>query len=156
MSIPSSVSTGEEIDAQIGDLISGLIGCVPELGSLLSGIFNVLWGSATSQNNWNAILNDINEIVEQDLTTLLLQTDQNILTGIYNDVTDYLNAVQAEDKPPIKSLWDSVLATLDLELPSFKQTGLRNSSSTVIRSICESLFVTSARWCSKWEVMGLE
>jgi hypothetical protein len=124
LSSTGSVSTGEQVNSDIGILISGLIGCVPEVGSLLSGIFNVLWGASTTPNgNWTAILDDINEIIQQDITLLVISTETDILSGIAGALSDYLLVVQAQDQPLIPDAWNTALSALDVALPSFQQTG---------------------------------
>lgn len=107
-------------------IVATALGFVPESGNLLSGLVYLFWQPALSGvSPWTQICQQTAQMIDQKIEQNIYQNVADTLTGLQNDITDYVQA--AATTPPDNSVtagyWITTDALFDNELPSFQQGG---------------------------------
>lgn len=93
---------------------------VPEVGSLVSSLVGVLWPSS-GVNVWGQIMNQVQALINQDISDLVYSQIQNDLNGLQKDVNLYLNAINKGDSASVISgYWQTANSNFNLYLPNFQ------------------------------------
>lgn len=80
--------------------IASFLGMVPEVGSLLNGLVYILWPN-DQQDVWDQIKDQVQQLIDQDLTELTSNLENQTLQGLKNDIGDYQDAIVTKDPPNI-------------------------------------------------------
>ncbi len=98
---PNEVATIQKYQtaSRVEDLLAGALGCIPEVGSLISGVLECFWPSGPStQEIWNDMVSFMNTLVEELIDQNNLEFLNNTLSGYYTSINDYNNLVPGQDK----------------------------------------------------------
>ncbi len=102
--------------------ITTALGFVPEVGGLLSGLVSIFWPSS-GEDVWSEIENQVEQLVDQKIDTLVYQTVQDDLSGLKNALADYLTAVNTGDNANISAQWITTSTLFDAAQPHFQSSG---------------------------------
>ena len=99
--------------------IASFLGMVPEVGSLLNGLVYILWPS-DQQDVWDQIKDQVQQLIDQDLTELIKNLENQTLQGLKNDIGDYEDAIATQDSSNISTNWRSANQNFGLSIPQFQ------------------------------------
>lgn len=98
--------------------IAGILGMVPEVGSMLSAFLYILWPSPT-EDVWAEVQEQTEELIDEKLDASVQQQVNADLAGLYNVITDYLNEVPTDDYAEIARRWTSAKEVFLATMPTF-------------------------------------
>lgn len=104
------------------NLIASTLGMVPEVGSLLSGLVYILWPS-DQENVWDEIKDQVQALVQQDLTQVVENLETQTLQGLKGSIQDYQDAITTNDSTNISQNWTSAKLNFVQQLPQFQTQG---------------------------------
>ena len=100
------------------NVIASALGMVPEVGSLLSGLVYILWPS-DQEDVWDQIKDQVQQLVQQDLTQLVENLEAQTLNGLKGSIQDYQDAITTNDPSNISQNWTSAKLNFVQQLPQF-------------------------------------
>jgi len=98
---PNEVTTIQKYQtaASVESLLAGALGCIPEVGSLISGVLDCFWPTGPgTQEIWNDMVSYMNDLIEDLIDQNNLEFLNNTLAGYYTSINDYNNLVPGQDK----------------------------------------------------------
>jgi hypothetical protein len=104
------------------NVIASALGMVPEVGSLLSGLVYILWPS-DQEDVWEEIKDQVQALVQQDLTQLVENLEAQTLQGLKGSIQDYQDAITTNDQTNISQNWTSAKLNFIQQLPQFQTQG---------------------------------
>lgn len=104
------------------NLIASTLGMVPVVGALLSGLVNILWPS-DQEDVWDQIKDQVQALVQQDLTQLVENLEAQTLNGLKGSIRDYQDAITTNDPSNISQNWTSAKLNFVQQLPQFQTKG---------------------------------
>ena len=104
------------------NVIASALGMVPEVGSLLSGLVYILWPS-DQEDVWDQIKDQVQQLVQQDLTQLVENLEAQTLNGLKGSIQDYQDAITTNDPSNISQNWTSAKLNFVQQLPQFQTKG---------------------------------
>jgi hypothetical protein len=103
--------------------VAGVLGLVPEVGSLLGALTYILWpvDDATPESVWDQIKQDVVQLMNQEIDTSTYDQVQSDLAGLNTDVTSYLTAIKNDDGvADISSKWYLAMGAFETSIPHFQ------------------------------------
>ncbi len=104
------------------NLIASTLGLIPEVGSLLSGLVYILWPS-DQEDVWDEIKDQVQALVQQDLTQLVENLEAQTLQGLKGSIQDYQDALTTNDPSNISQNWTSAKLNFVQQMPQFQTQG---------------------------------
>ena len=104
------------------NLIASTLGLIPEVGSLLSGLVYILWPS-DQEDVWDEIKDQVQALVQQDLTQLVENLEAQTLQGLKGSIQDYQDALTTNDPSNISQNWTSAKLNFIQQMPQFQTQG---------------------------------
>ncbi len=104
------------------NLIASTLGLIPEVGSLLSGLVYILWPS-DQEDVWDEIKDQVQALVQQDLTQLVENLEVQTLQGLKGSIQDYQDALTTNDPSNISQNWTSAKLNFIQQMPQFQTQG---------------------------------
>ncbi|MCS6326921.1 MAG: hypothetical protein H8K06_07535 [Nitrospira sp.] len=104
------------------NVIASALGMVPEVGSLLSGLVYILWPSE-QEDVWDEIKDQVQALVQQDLTQLVENLEAQTLKGLKGSIQDYQDAITTKDPSNISQNWTSAKLNFVQQMPQFQTQG---------------------------------
>lgn len=104
------------------NLIASTLGLIPEVGSLLSGLVYILWPS-DQEDVWDEIKDQVQALVQQDLTQLVENLEAQTLQGLKGSIQDYQDALTTNDPSNISQNWTSAKLNFVQQMPQFQTRG---------------------------------
>lgn len=104
------------------NVIASALGMVPEVGSLLSGLVYILWPS-DQEDVWDQIKDQVQALVQQDLTQLVENLEAQTLQGLKDSIQDYRDAITTNDPSNISQNWTSAKLNFAQQMPQFQVQG---------------------------------
>ena len=104
------------------NLIASTLGLIPEVGSLLSGLVYILWPS-DQEDVWDEIKDQVQALVQQDLTQLVENLEAQTLQGLKASIQDYQDAITSNDPSNISQNWTSAKVDFAQQMPQFQVQG---------------------------------
>lgn len=98
--------------------IAGILGLVPEVGSMLSAFVYILWPS--TEDVWAEVQAQTEELIDEKLAANVQEEVDAKLKGLQNVINDYLNAVPTNDYPEIARRWTSAKEIFLSDIPTFQ------------------------------------
>jgi|APTNR8051073442_1049403.scaffolds.fasta_scaffold00517_5 hypothetical protein len=98
---PNEVTTIQKYQtaSSVESLLAGALGCIPEVGSLISGVLDCFWPTGPgTQEIWNDMVSYMNDLIEDLIDQNNLEFLNNTLSGYYTSINDYNNLVPGQDK----------------------------------------------------------
>ena len=114
-----SLTDGSDINSRLRDLVIGIAGNVPEVGSALAGLLQFLWpvDSTDPQAIWNQMKDYVTALVKDLISTEYALNLEKNLAGIHNVLTKYNSLSYGI---PAKGEWfTNALAAIELVEPYF-------------------------------------
>lgn len=101
-------------------IMNGL-GLIPTVGSLVGNIVGVLWPSS-GEDVWSQIENQVEQLIDQEISTTVYGLVETNLQGLQNNVNDYLAALHATSPDPttISDKWYVANGNFEQYLPNFQ------------------------------------
>ncbi|WP_213518672.1 insecticidal delta-endotoxin Cry8Ea1 family protein [Paenibacillus montaniterrae] len=104
-------------------IISTGLGQVPAVGFVLSALVEIFWPSS-QQDVWAEIESKVEQLVDQKISDLVYRQVEESLTGLHNNLNEYLWAVQnTRDKNLITQKFNIAHGHFIQELPHFQSKG---------------------------------
>jgi len=104
-------------------VIATALGEVPVVGFALSALVEIFWPQS-QEDIWAEIKDNVEQLVDQKISDLVYQQVQESLTGLHNNLQDYLWALQnSQDNNYISQKYNITLALFNQELPHFQSKG---------------------------------
>ncbi len=100
-------------------VVAGILGTVPEVGSLLSALVAVFWPQS-GEDVWSEIKGEVEQLVAQQISDAVYQQVQQDLEGLSGLLARYHQAVQAQDNNDIMTQWDILDDAFVQALPHFQ------------------------------------
>src|SRR5918992_610045 len=102
--------------------ITTALGKIPAVGSLLSALVSIFW-PASGEDIWGEIEQQVEQAINKAIDQLVYEQVKNSLSGLNNNMTDYLAAVQTGDTATVSETWITTDGDFDQQLPSFQAAG---------------------------------
>jgi delta endotoxin, N-terminal domain len=104
--------------------IAGILGLVPDVGSILGALVYIFWPSDKT-DIWSEIEAQVEQLIQQKLTQLVKDQVAAVLQGLNNNLRDYLVALKDGSGDPsyISEKWTVVNADFLQQLPTFQLDG---------------------------------
>ncbi|MFM9947741.1 MAG: insecticidal delta-endotoxin Cry8Ea1 family protein [Saprospiraceae bacterium] len=142
---PNEVTTIQKYQtaSSVESLLAGALGCIPEVGSLISGVLDCFWPTGPgTQEIWNDMVSYMNDLIEDLIDQNNLEFLNNTLAGYYTSINDYNNLVPGQDKVTklisiIDDLEDDSAYFLNLNNPEENLTYLIPFGSIIIVMMAE-------------------
>lgn len=117
---PTTGKISMNTTSEIAEIIAAaVVGKIPYVGGLLSGITKAFW-PASGPDLWAQIKSQVEALVEQDIATYNLQQLQLTLQGLQDEVNNYIQLTDPEQKlAALESIDNNVV----LNLPKFLSGG---------------------------------
>lgn len=104
-------------------IISTGLGQVPAVGFVLSALVEIFWPSS-QRDVWAEIESKVEQLVDQKISDLVYRQVKESLTGLHNNLNEYLWAVQnTQDKNLITQKFNIAHGHFIQELPHFQSKG---------------------------------
>lgn len=104
-------------------IISTGLGQVPAVGFVLSALVEIFWPSS-QQDVWAEIESKVEQLVDQKISDMVYKQVEESLTGLHNNLNEYLWAVQnTQDKNLITQKFNIAHGHFIQELPHFQSKG---------------------------------
>lgn len=110
---------GIDIYGDIRDFLIIGLGEVPAVGWLLEGLTEILWPD-NSNDVWDQIKNDVEQLINQDLSDEKYANISEKLQGIQGLLSEYTGAVQTGDQSNIQVYLVNLILQCVTVLPSFQ------------------------------------
>jgi hypothetical protein len=102
--------------------VAGVLGAVPEVGSLLSALVYIFWPQS-QEDVWGEIKDQVEQLIQQDLNAAVYQQVSDDLAGLKGALNDYLVALQSGDTAVTSNQWIATKTVFDTSLPHFQSSG---------------------------------
>jgi hypothetical protein len=102
--------------------IATALGLIPEVGSLLSGLVYILWPS-DQEDVWDEIKDQVQALVQQDLTQLVESLEGQTLKGLKDSIQDYQDALTTNDPSNISQNWTGAKLNFVQQMAQFQTQG---------------------------------
>lgn len=104
-------------------IVSTCLGKIPEVGFVLSAMVNIFWPSS-HKDVWSEIKERVEELINEKISNLVYQQVQDDLTGLKNNLDEYLWAAAHSQLPTyISEKYNVVLGDFLQQLPNFQSKG---------------------------------
>jgi len=120
MSSTPSSSTNWNYDAE--QTVAAILGCVPDVGSLLSGLCNILWPT-NNQDVWNEIESQVEQLMNEEISQVVYGAVTDQLQGLENSTSLYLEALNNGSTETIAQQWITTRNSFVVALPYFQSSG---------------------------------
>ena len=120
---PVARLSGGDINGAVKRLVEGVLGEIPEVGGLLSGLVALLWPDQT-ESVWDQIKAQVETLIQQDLDAYTYQTLTKDLAGLQNQLADYQSALRTSQQDPtyISEKYNVALGGCEAAQPHFLAT----------------------------------
>ncbi len=104
--------------------VAGVLGLVPEVGSLLSAMVYILWPEG-QDDVWSEIEDQVEALIDQELTQHIQEEVDSTLAGLEIVLQDYIDAVQFASSDPgyVSDTWVAAFEFFRGNTVIFQQTG---------------------------------
>lgn len=102
--------------------IAGVLGLVPEVGSVLSGLVYIFWPQS-GEDVWAEMEQQVEDLVDKKIDQLVYEDAMEAVAGLQNVLNDYLSAVQTGDTTNISTQWIAAREAFSHDMPQFQATG---------------------------------
>ncbi|MGI4812839.1 MAG: hypothetical protein ACRYG5_18960 [Janthinobacterium lividum] len=99
------------------------LGETPVCGNLISAALGVFWGNKSSNAQWAAMVDEINQIVDQRIEAATLARLQKTLSGMQAALSDYRDDCLLESGTALQTCWLACRSAMNLAMPQFEPDG---------------------------------
>ncbi|WP_439585761.1 insecticidal delta-endotoxin Cry8Ea1 family protein [Dyadobacter bucti] len=100
-------------------MVASCIEMIPEVGDILGGLVDIFWPSS-KPDLWGQIRAQVEALVDQKIEQSIYEQTYDDLTGLKNQISDYLSYIQANDDDMIKLSWGSIRGSFSDHEPHFQ------------------------------------
>jgi hypothetical protein len=126
--------TGDPSNPTVGDfsidwndkaktVIVASLNAIPEVGEILSVLFELLWPSDSQEDPWDEVKDRVADLVNQKISDLVTQQVSDKLKGLNNSTKDYLKELKYGNATSILDQWITTRDSFDEALPQFQSQG---------------------------------